>query len=422
MQLVLKKEITYVIGILSIVFLTTACVEEIPLETESFESVLVVEATITNENKQQEILLSRSYMFDSIPVKETNAIVRVMDDAANTYNFTETEPGVYKSQIAFAAQPNRNYNLSVVTSSGQEYGSSQMKLTQPTTIDNLYVERDFNENGIEGVSVYVDSYDPTGNSKYYRHEYEETYKIIAPFYSPFEMISNDVEFPILVEDQPDFQTIQELVDFVVTTQLRPEQERICYKTINSNEIITTSSVGLSEDRLDKYRVRFVGRDNTEIMHRYSILVKQFVQSLEAHTFYETLKTQSISDNVFSETQPGFLQGNVFSLSNSNQKVIGFFEVSSFDSKRVFFNYVDLFPGEDLPPYFITCDDFFEPSPVRTDMLTGDWLNSPLADDVKYRGYQYFDNQGESFPYRLVLNICGDCTFAGDNEEPDFWVD
>ena len=135
-----------------------------------------------------------------------------------------------------------------------------------------------------------------------------------------------------------------------------------------------------------------------------------------------MKTQSISESVFSETQPGFLQGNVFSTNNNNQKVIGFFEVSSFDAKRVFFNYVDLFPGEDLPPYFITCDDFQEPAPVRADPLTGDWLSSPLADDVKYRGYQYFDDQGEAYPYRLVLNVCGDCTFVGDNVEPDFWVD
>ncbi|MCB0463110.1 MAG: DUF4249 domain-containing protein [Flavobacteriaceae bacterium] len=418
----MKQEIKYIIGILLIALFAASCVEEIPLQTESFESVLVIEATITNETKQQEVLLSRSYMFDSIPVKETNATVKVTDDAMNTYTFTEAEPGIYKSQIAFAAQSNRNYNLSVVTSNGQEYGSSQMQLTQPTVIDNLYVERDFNENGIEGVSVYVDSYDPTGNSKYYRHEYEETYKIIAPFYSPFEMISNDVEFPILVEDQPTFQSIQEMVDFVVTTQLRPEQERICYKTIKSNEIITTNSVEFLEDRLDKYRVRFIGRNNTEIMHRYSILVRQYVQSLEAHTFYETLKTQSISESVFSETQPGFLQGNVFSVNDSNQKVIGFFEVSSFDAKRVFFNFVDLFPGEELPPYFITCDDFVEPAPIAVDMLSGIWNSSPLADAVKYRGYQYFDDQGELYPYRLVVNICGDCTFLGDNEEPDFWVD
>ena len=297
-----------------------------------------------------------------------------------------------------------------------------MQLTQPTNIDNLYVERDFNENGLEGVSVYVDSYDPTGNSKYYRHEYEETYKIIAPLYPDTneELIPNGVEFPILPENQPNFSTTQELMDFLVTKQFRPVEEQICYNTLASNDIIVTNTTELAEDRLDKYRVRFVGRNNTEIRYRYSILVKQYVQSLEAHTFYKTLKSQSISESVFSDTQPGFLQGNVFSSNNNNQRVIGFFEVSSYNSKRVFFNYTDLFPGESLPPYFIVCDDFFKPDLLTVDILSGIWTGSPLIQAIN-DGFQYFDDDGDP-PYRLVLNVCGDCTFLGETEVPDFWID
>jgi hypothetical protein len=405
----------------------TSCVEEIPLETESFESILIVEATITNENKQQEILLSRSYRFDSIPVQESNATVKVTDDAMNTYTFAEAESGVYKSQTAFAAQPSRNYKLSVITSSGEEFGSTEMQLTQPTSIDNLYVERDFNENGIEGVSVYVDSYDPTENSRYYRHEFEETYKIIAPLYSPEELISNGVEFPILQDDQPFFQSFEELIDFLVTRQLRPEQEQICYKTVNSNTIIQANTTELLEDKLDKYRVHFINRENATIRERYSILVRQFVQSREAFVFYETLNNFSGSESVFSEDQPGFLEGNVFSVGNNTEKVFGFFEVTSVDEKRIFFNYEDLFPNEPLPLYFVTCDEFYTPNLIResTDFLHT-WLNSPLVDAIN-EGYQFYDENVddsnsplEYAPFRLVLQPCGDCTFLGNNNIPDFW--
>ena len=417
----MNKSTTQIIKSLVIIsIMVTGCVDEIPLETTNFESVLVVEATITNENKEQEILLSRSFMLDSIPVQESNATMVITDDALNSYTFSETEPGVYKSNSTFAAQPNMNYTLSITTSNGSQYGSTEMQLTQSTSIDNLYIERDFNENGIEGVSVYVDSYDPTGASKFYRHEYEETYKIIAPLYSPEELISNGVEFPILPANQPNFGSIQELMDFLVTRQLRAEQEQICYNTVASNTIITTNTNNLLEDNLDKYRVRFIGRDNSEIMHRYSILVKQYVQSLEAHTFYETLKTQSLSESVFSETQPGFLTGNVFSENNSNEKVVGFFEVSSVDSERVFFNYSDLFINEELPPYFVQCDDFFKPDILTVDILSGIWTGSPLVQAIN-DGFQYFDSEGDP-PYRLVLNVCGDCTNLGNNTVPDFWVD
>lgn len=404
-----------------------SCVEEIPLENESFESILVIEATITNEYKQQEILLSRSYMFDSIPIKESNATVRVVDDATNTYTFTEAEPGVYKSQTAFAAQPNRNYSLSVVTSDGREYSSTNKLLTPSTSIDNLYVERDFNENGIEGVSVYVDSYDPTGNSKYYRHEYEETYKIIAPLYSPKELISNGVQFPILQDNIPYFESLEEIIDFLVELKFRDEQEQVCYKAIKSNIFILANTVDFSEDKLEKYRVRFLNRDSYTIMHRYSILVRQYVQSREAYTFYETLSSFSESENLFSENQTGFLEGNVFSVESNNENVFGFFEVASVDEKRIFFNYSDLFVNESQPDYYINCDEFFTPALIRED-FAHNWIGSPLVDAIN-EGYQFYDenvddNNSPFFhaPFRLVLGPCGDCTFLGNNNIPDFWED
>ncbi len=407
--------------------LVTGCVEEIPLETESFESILIIEATITNENKQQEILLSRSYMFDSIPINESNAIVRVIEDAVNTYIFTEVEAGVYKSQTAFAAQPNRNYSLSVVTSDGREYGSTNKQLTQSTSIDNLYVERDFNENGNEGVSVYVDSYDPTGNSKYYRHEYEETYKIIAPLYSPRELISNGVQFPILENDTFQYDTIESIIDLLVELKFRDQQEQVCYKTVKSNTFILENTEAYIEDKLEKYRVRFLNRDSYTIMHRYSILVRQYVQSREAYTFYETLNSFSESETVFSENQPGFLEGNVFSVENKNENVFGFFEVASIDEKRIFFNYSDLFVNESQPDFYIECDEFFTPVLIRED-FAHNWISSPLVDAIN-DGYQFYDENDVEVsspfsyaPFRLVLEPCGDCTFLGNNNVPDFWED
>lgn len=407
--------------------LVTGCVEEIPLETESFESILIIEATITNENKQQEILLSRSYMFDSIPINESNAIVRVIEDAVNTYIFTEVEAGVYKSQTAFAAQPNRNYSLSVVTSDGREYGSTNKQLTQSTSIDNLYVERDFNENGNEGVSVYVDSYDPTGNSKYYRHEYEETYKIIAPLYSPRELISNGVQFPILENDTFQYDTIESIIDLLVELKFRDQQEQVCYKTVKSNTFILENTEAYIEDKLEKYRVRFLNRDSYTIMHRYSILVRQYVQSREAYTFYETLNSFSESETVFTENQSGFLEGNVFSVENKNENVFGFFEVASIDEKRIFFNYSDLFVNESQPDFYIECDEFFTPVLIRED-FAHNWISSPLVDAIN-DGYQFYDENDVEVsspfsyaPFRLVLEPCGDCTFLGNNNVPDFWED
>jgi hypothetical protein len=144
-------------------------------------------------------------------------------------------------------------------------------------------------------------------------------------------------------------------------------------------------------------------------------------------FYETLNNFSGSESVFSEDQPGFLEGNVFSVGNNTEKVFGFFEVTSVDEKRIFFNYEDLFPNEPLPLYFVTCDEFYTPNLIResTDFLHT-WLNSPLVDAIN-EGYQFYDENVddsnsplEYAPFRLVLQPCGDCTFLGNNNIPDFW--
>jgi len=401
-----------------------SCVEEIPLETQtSFDDVLVIEGSLTNELKHQTIKLSKSYRLEAEgPDLVSNATVIVKDDQGNSYTFSETAPGIYNSLNSFAAQPAINYTLEVIEN-GTTYTSTQESFVQPTQIDSLYLQRDFNENNEEGISIYVDTFDPTNNSKYYRYEYEETYKIIVPKYSPLKLNVVNDDFPI---DPSQFESFQEIQDYLVELVTRDEQVRICYNTVKSNTVIIENTNNFPEDRLDKYRVRFISRDNYIMSHRYSILVKQHVQSPNAYNFYKTLKTLSLSESVFSENQPGFLEGNISS-NGTNKKVVGYFEVNSVDSKRIYFNYTDEFPNEELPPYYILCEDGRYPQLFRTDPITGFIIESDVQDLIN-TGFQYFsvnpedipEFSGPLFPYLMVPGACGDCTVLGSTTIPDFW--
>lgn len=380
-----------------------SCVEEIDLKTvETFESALVVEATITNELKTQEVLLSRTYQLGvDGPVNESNATVKVIDENLVEYLFQETEPGKYHSVNEFAAQPILGYTISIITQEGKVYSSTSTLLTHSTQMDDLFFERGFNEEGEEGVSVFVNSFDPTSNSNFYRFKFEETYKIVAPSW-----VFEDL---IIVNEDP--------IEFGF--EERPIEELICYNTEVSNAIIITNTNNLQEDRLDKFRVLFINRNNFIITHRYSILVTQYVQSREAYTFYETLKDFSESESILSETQPGFLVGNLFSQSNSQEKVLGFFEVVSADTQRIYFNYEDLFPDEISPPYAVDCNDFFAPSDLPTP-----GGNIPLVDALAEGIWKYYqpndDPVDDEGPYDLVVRPCGDCTFYGESNPPVWW--
>lgn len=389
-----------------LIILFQSCVEEINIITETeFESALVVEATITNELVEHEVKLSRTYRLEEDgPNPESGAVVKVVSSLGETYNFQETELGIYKANDPFAAVPNVDYHIEITTTNGRLYSSQKMQLTASTQIDDLYVERDFNENDSEGVSVYVETFDPTGNSRFYRFEYEETYKIIAPAWVPqdvsYEVVDGVLEFPL---------------------SPRPIEELVCYNSKKSNNINIVSTNLFTEDRLEQYRVRFVNRDNYIISHRYSILVRQYVQSQQAYSFYQALSELSENENILSETQPGFLQGNMLSLNDTSEKVVGFFEVSSVDSQRLYFNYDALFPGEPLPPYVQNC------SLILTPPIDNGGGICKLCSAID-QGYKYFgpnDNPGdptEEGPIQLVDRPCGDCTALGNSEPPDFWID
>lgn len=386
-----------------------SCVEEFLPETITFEDLLVVEATLTDELKYHEVKLSRTFRFEDEPVVESDAEVRVMDDSQNVYVFNETGQGHYVSTSKFSAQPDKNYTLHISTKNNETYSSSAVKSPSNTAqITDVSYVNSVSSNGEEGIDILVDSFDPFGNSKYYRYEFVETQRIVAPFWGALEIV--------IISDTPPFK-----VDAIPRT----EEKRTCYKTTISNgEIVQTQTNSLSEDRVTKFPVKFISKKDSIIRDRYSVLVKQHVQNLEAYTYYQKLNEFSISENVFSENQPGFLEGNIFSNANPDEKVLGFFEINSVSSKRLFLSYEDAFPNENRIPYFSSCS---KSKPYLTDPDSPN--RSPLIELVKngevvylQTNQDFFGNPIENPPFEVVTRACGDCTFYGSNIKPEFWID
>lgn len=389
-----------------VVAVTISCVEQIDLKTISFEDALVVEGTITNEHKFHQIKLSRTFKLEeSIPTTESNATVKIIDDMQNTYNFEEYKPGVYVSDVEFKAEADRLYQLKIITSNGRSYSSNPTQITNTAQINEVTAVNDVDSNGTEGISILISSFNQQGNARYYRYEFEETYKIIPPYWSPYDAV--------VVSDVPPYE-----VDFVPRTK----EERVCYNTIFSEGIIQTETNNLIEDRVSKFAVRFISKDNFIITNRYSILVKQYVQSIEAYTFYNILNNLSGSESLFSQNQPGFFSGNIFSDENSEEKVIGFFEVASVSTERIFINPRDLI--ETTPPYVSKCE-------LVAPELVNESGNSPLVEAIKAGTLKFFQiNGGENSPvipipggpYQMAPLPCSDCTVLGTNVMPDFWIE
>jgi len=383
------------------------CIESFNAEFVDFVSAIVVEATITDEMKQQQVFLTRTFEFGEVPSAEFNANVRVVAGDV-TYNFEETERGVYVSTQEFAAQPNTTYQLQISAQDGRTYRSDEIMFPAITQTYEVRAERITNDDGEDGIAILVDSFDPTGSSSNYRYTYEEAYRIIAPEWRPVELVPD--LGPEAAQDGCDMITIPKQID-----------DRICYATVLSNSIIQTNTSDLEEDRVSNFMVRFINRNNYIISHRYSILVRQFVQSNTAFAFYETLAQFSASESLFSETQPGFLEGNVYSDQNRDEKVLGFFDVASVKEQRIFFNYTDLYPNEPLPPYAEPCT--ITSIPLR--FPDGGCRLRPAIEEFNSLRFLSDNNNPDPLsegPFFTVPRACGDCTALGELEVPEFWIE
>jgi hypothetical protein len=383
-----------------------SCTEQYVFQTNStFESILVVQANITNELKKQEIKITRSYRLEENgPTFEKGANVYVTDSDKNTFEFEyEDFSGLYVSKNDFQAIPGKSYHLNIVTKDGKSYSSATQTLT---AVSDVQVEPKVETiDGNKGVQIQVSSYDPTAKSKFYRYEYEETYKVVSPSWTP-DKLKIDPASPN--PEQPNYLIVP-----------REGETRVCYTTKKSDDLILLSTLGSSEDRIN-LPIRFIDIKNPILNERYSIIVRQYIQNSESYTYYTTLKTLSTSSSIFSQVQPGFNYGNLKSDDNPDEKVVGYFEVSSVSSKRIFFNFRDLFVDDPYPPFYTDC------SPKR---LLNCWVSkgcagftilalvkSPVAELVYL---------GEDFNMQEIIFVpspCGDCTRISSNIKPLFWID
>lgn len=382
----------------------TSCTEPFEIENIDFENVLVVESTITNEMKPQLVKLSRtSPINEPGGFKEHNATVIISGSDGSTYSFTEEEDtGDYYSNEAFEAASGISYSLDISTQSGEQYTSSEVVLPPTVAMDEVYTEL-ITKDGEQGVSVFVNTQDPTGNAKYFRYEYEEVYKVIVPY--PTSLIASIENF-----------NVQNGTYDVVTSPREPEE--ICYSTVPSTGIIQTSTTELTDNQVLRFPVRFIPATNSILRDRYSILVKQYVQSIEAATFYSIINELGSVESLLSQGQPGYVAGNISAVGDPTKKVLGFFEASSFTSERMFFNYTDF--GIEKPPYFIDCDYLSLNYTDNTALDDDPNEREVLRTYIKFFNYQLI----EAFhPYYQIAKIeCTVCTSFSSNVRPDFWID
>jgi hypothetical protein len=372
------------------VLLWTSCVERFNIRSENFIESLVVEGHITTDLQKHQVRLSTTSQINVQKyVPETGAQVVVESGDGIKYQLSESAPGIYTS-TPFAGISGTTYQLQITRANGRRYSSNDVVMRKTPTIGNVYGKYLADLPPAQrGIQLYVDTEDPTRETKFFRWEYEETYVIQTPFASSYEWLGGN-EW---------------------TTRTLPVG--VCYPTDSSSVVLIKSALGLNDVKVTGFPLRFIDKDSYALRIKYSILVRQYSLNEEGVTYWKTLKDINESQGTLYDKQPGIVQGNI-KAEGSEEVVLGYFDASAVSWKRVFLTPYQFEAAGYFPPGYQTSCKFLLPVIAPVDQIGFFMAKNP--------GYLIWDAIGltPNASFELLPAQCCDCTSLGTNIKPSFW--
>lgn len=371
---------TFYYLLLILVMISGGCVEPYqPSVVSQDYKYLVVDGNIDLVNGSATVALSRTlplYEKDPVP-PETNAMVSIESDNGSVITLEEVKSGVYeKRNTTFSTS--QQYRLIIRTTDNHEYQSDYITIKNTPPIDSVYWEAE-----IDGLRIYVNTHDDTGNSRYYKWKFQETWQYSTSFSSFIKLVNGKI-VP------------------------RPEEESIntCWGTNSSKNILVGSSGKLKLDIIDHYLITRVppGRKLSE---KYSILVSQQAITKEAYDYWQQLQQTTESLGSLFDPMPYELSGNIRCTSDASLKVLGYFGGGSTTEKRIFIE------PADIPNHLRS---FPHPS-CEYDTIPIDQVPTLTDNYLLITFYGYPDTLG----YLTSSSICIDCrVLGGTTTKPLFW--
>ncbi len=380
-------------NLLLILALIMSCVDPVPISSLQYDEVLVIEGYVSSDFKQQKILLSKTSPINQLKViPESGASITITDDQGNTMAASESDAGTYLT-LPFAGIVGTTYQLHVTTQNGKQYDSEPIILKDVPDIGAIYgVYPSPEPYASSGIQLYIDSPDPSRLTKFYRWEYEDTYEIKAPLESRFEWLGgNNVNVRSIPVDR-------------------------CWHSDTSKVTLIKDNSHFDDTGVSRFPIKFIPSDARDMVVKFSILVRQYALDEKMYRYWEQLKKINETQGSLFDVQPGTIKGNIHSVSDPNETVLGYFDAGVIKSKRVFFEPRE-FVSTGFQPvdYFGVCNNI-NPAQVKFDELGAYMQRNFLTMEIVSAGA---DDKGNPF-YIIWPKTCCDCTREGTNIMPDFW--
>jgi hypothetical protein len=347
-------------SILFIVLLLSACIDPYNADLEAPERGLTVEAVITTLPGPQEVKLTRNapygLSFVGFNRPEILAKVALRDDLGRTFVFTESQdsnrPGVYISDQDFSAEVGRTYNLELELFSGKRYISRPETVAEVPKVDSLTYKsvRTATTNkyiGEVGVQVTAHFQDPKGIENFYHWR---------PITSTFVLIT-----------EPDAEGG------------RNPPVSCCARCFHTDFPQPANVITYDDKDVDglyqRKIVAYILDDGVRFKETYRLDFLHLGISQRAHSFLRLVNQQlSLTGSVF-DPPPANIRGNMISLDDPNEQVLGYFLVADAEFMRVYIHKDRLeFVKTPFTKIFLDCREFLRAqdglgrNPIRPPLL------------------------------------------------------
>jgi hypothetical protein len=399
-----------ILFLITVIFST--CIDPYTPRLSSYESLLVVDGMITDENTPCEVKLSRSVLSkDSIPEKVSDAVVIITDELGNSTTLNNSGDGSYRTNPdVFTGETGKTYTLHINTNDGNEYISEPCTMLPVPDIDNLYFQPDqqfgYNQSEIlEGIRFYIDGGDIEDGTAYLRWDVDETWEFRLPSPQKFIYFKEDSILPI------------------------DRIKEVCWRTYSAEDILIRSFMPGESSIINKEPLIFRATNKSDrFLIRYSILVRQLSISESEYNFWNNLEKVNESGGDIFDSQPYAVEGNMSCLNDQRKKVLGYFKVSAVKQKRIFIDPDELY-ALNLPHYTYSCNeiimsplDYPRTSPY-TPLMTFDELYHMYMSNHKYSFVEPLYNENNELVKLVFATVaCSNCEIIGVNTKPDFWTE
>ena len=237
------------------------------------------------------------------------------------------------------------------------------------------------------VLIYANTHDPNNDTHFYRWSYSETWEFHSQYHSKW--IFNPVDSTVIRRTIP--------VD-------------VCYRSRNSNKIVLGSSAKLSEDVIHEAPVELIQFGDRRISVLYSILVTQYALDSAAYNYWNAMKDNTENTGSIFGSQPNQTKGNVHSVGDPTETVIGYIGAGTTRQQRLFIS------NSSMPSNWNGQSNCFEKYvPNNIDSIIYSFAGNSLI--------PYEEDPPEAMMikgYFSASATCVDCTLTGTLVKPSFW--